>query len=1017
MSNVLGSILVNLLANTASFEQGMNAAQKQAQKTGKEIQRTFEDIGGTAEKLLAPLGNIGSNFASALSEVGSASRSLLTNLGPLGGAFGEVGLAIAGVAAVAAAAGAATLGFAVEASEAAAHLYDLHQSTGLTVESLSALGQIAKISNIGVDQLASGLEKMNKSAVAAAAAGPKTTSIYKELGVQVTDTSGKLRSAEAIFQDLANRFAAMPNSVEKTNAAIKVFGRAGAELIPILNRGGSGIADLITHLEKMGAVLDTRTAASAEKLQENIVLLEASLTGLKNQLLAQLLPALNSVAEEFVRFVETNHQVVSDFASGLAGVGKGLLTLFEAASAGIDLVVTNFKTQAKVVLDIARGIELAARNAKRGALDLAVHDIEVGLKNAEYDAEKAADHITDVFKKKYNAIQDLYNAQLPPPAPEPNGPPPPTKQPVDTDFIKKAVEDAQLAAQKEIDLADAIGKIGSALREATAAAEAHERVQRLLYEAQKKNVAISPEVIRAIRQAAETEQRFKGILEDSKAFDDFDKAIDRQIETLKEQRTNEGAVGQEQAKNLAGLAILGKRLDDARDIYKQLAAARAADTEEVRKAADAVAKLTDQYDREAQKVQEANAQLHSNAFETEFRSIGTELSNLQRMNQALLEGGQAFAEIEDQVQKLTDRLKPNEEELEKLRQRFEAIREERVKQAALQVAASNDLNKNQELKDLETQLQTLKEVRTEWQGSGKDTTYIDSAINELSNRYDQLAEQILLKTNSYKNGIKAAWTEITKQIETNSQFAFDVVTKGIQGFESTLTEALVTGKANWRGFFESLEAEILKFALNKTISTILQDLSGTGLGKAIGGVFASSGGTGGIGGIVGAASGQAGKTASTAQLTAAAATLQAAGTALSSAAATLAPTGASLEAAAAALQAAASALSSSAFSGGGGGGFLDFGGFAADGGDVTPGMAYIVGEEGPELFSPSVAGNIIPNSSLGSARSNVTIHVDARGADAGVEQRVMRTMRLFEDRAVLRAVTTVSEINKRTPTL
>ncbi len=100
-----------------------------------------------------------------------------------------------------------------------------------------------------------------------------------------------------------------------------------------------------------------------------------------------------------------------------------------------------------------------------------------------------------------------------------------------------------------------------------------------------------------------------------------------------------------------------------------------------------------------------------------------------------------------------------------------------------------------------------------------------------------------------------------------------------------------------------------------------------------------------------------------------------------------------------------------------GGGFLDFGGFQADGGDVTPGQAYIVGEEGPELFSPSVAGNIIPNSFLGSARSNVTIHVDARGADAGVEQRVMRTMRLFEDRAVLRAVTTVSEINKRTATL
>lgn len=38
-----------------------------------------------------------------------------------------------------------------------------------------------------------------------------------------------------------------------------------------------------------------------------------------------------------------------------------------------------------------------------------------------------------------------------------------------------------------------------------------------------------------------------------------------------------------------------------------------------------------------------------------------------------------------------------------------------------------------------------------------------------------------------------------------------------------------------------------------------------------------------------------------------------------------------------------------------------FGGFRADGGSVFPGKKYIVGEEGPEIFSPSSAGVIIPN--------------------------------------------------------
>jgi hypothetical protein len=54
--------------------------------------------------------------------------------------------------------------------------------------------------------------------------------------------------------------------------------------------------------------------------------------------------------------------------------------------------------------------------------------------------------------------------------------------------------------------------------------------------------------------------------------------------------------------------------------------------------------------------------------------------------------------------------------------------------------------------------------------------------------------------------------------------------------------------------------------------------------------------------------------------------------------------------------------------GGGGGGFFSslFGGFRADGGPVNAGTSYIVGERGPEVFVPKVAGTIAPNESLAS---------------------------------------------------
>ena len=52
--------------------------------------------------------------------------------------------------------------------------------------------------------------------------------------------------------------------------------------------------------------------------------------------------------------------------------------------------------------------------------------------------------------------------------------------------------------------------------------------------------------------------------------------------------------------------------------------------------------------------------------------------------------------------------------------------------------------------------------------------------------------------------------------------------------------------------------------------------------------------------------------------------------------------------------------------------------FRANGGPVTGGRSYIVGERGPEVFTPGVSGSITPNHALGGA--NVTVNVDASGS-------------------------------------
>lgn len=77
-------------------------------------------------------------------------------------------------------------------------------------------------------------------------------------------------------------------------------------------------------------------------------------------------------------------------------------------------------------------------------------------------------------------------------------------------------------------------------------------------------------------------------------------------------------------------------------------------------------------------------------------------------------------------------------------------------------------------------------------------------------------------------------------------------------------------------------------------------------------------------------------------------------------------------------------------------------GFRANGGPVTAGQPYIVGERGPELMVPSQSGTIIPRVPTGGASITYAPQIDARGADmaavARLEQVIARDRAEFDVR-------------------
>ncbi|WP_291295811.1 hypothetical protein [Elioraea sp.] len=80
-----------------------------------------------------------------------------------------------------------------------------------------------------------------------------------------------------------------------------------------------------------------------------------------------------------------------------------------------------------------------------------------------------------------------------------------------------------------------------------------------------------------------------------------------------------------------------------------------------------------------------------------------------------------------------------------------------------------------------------------------------------------------------------------------------------------------------------------------------------------------------------------------------------------------------------------------------------FGGPRAMGGPVAGGTTYLVGERGPELFTPGRSGEIIPNGGFGGRSETINVSVDARGSSIGpAELRAAVIAGIGQARALVR---------------
>lgn len=175
---------------------------------------------------------------------------------------------------------------------------------GIAADALQELRFAAIASDASAEALDNGLKFLSKSAAAAAEGTKEAVAAFK--GVRLKDAQGQIRPVADLLTDLADQFAALPPGAAKVDRALQLFGKAGADLIPLLNQGSAGIGALRAEAESLGIVLGGETLAAAGAYDDAVKRLEASQQGLLTRFASPVIPKVTALFQRLTRVLQSN---------------------------------------------------------------------------------------------------------------------------------------------------------------------------------------------------------------------------------------------------------------------------------------------------------------------------------------------------------------------------------------------------------------------------------------------------------------------------------------------------------------------------------------------------------------------------------------------------------------------------------------------------------------------------------------------------------------------------------------
>lgn len=302
----------------------------------------------------------------------------------------------------------------------------LSDKTGLTVEQLSMLRELAKYNGVDIEKFAASVAKMNIRAA-------ESPADFERLGIAVKDAQGNIRPTIDLLGDVAEKIKGTKSPAQQAAIAVGIFGKAGVDLIPTLKQGRDGIAAVEEETKKLGAVMSKDLSNAAAEFNDNLQRVAMASQGVTNAILSDLLPSTNLLLNMFVEYkkgaaegIDTNGKfqksvvdlaeepalqsiivTLATIANVLEGVKDAGATAFDFVStaiAGLGMLLETASTQLNAFVKGSYQEVVDAGKAFKTQHEALYNDFTERLA-ARGQTKKLGDKIMDAYESALNRVR------------------------------------------------------------------------------------------------------------------------------------------------------------------------------------------------------------------------------------------------------------------------------------------------------------------------------------------------------------------------------------------------------------------------------------------------------------------------------------------------------------------------------------------------------------------------------------------------------------------------------------